>query len=88
MAARADDLEAEARKLAQKAAALRGAVESVRKGNEGEVLVGERLDVLVGAGWRVLHDRRKSVTSPASLDHVVAGPAGVLGSPVASVGAI
>ena len=43
MAARADDLDAEARQLAQKAAALRGAADSVRKGNEGELLlVGER----------------------------------------------
>lgn len=39
--------------------------------------VGGRLDVLDGAGWRVLHDRRKSVTSPANLDHVVVGPPGV-----------
>ena len=44
MAARADDLEEEARQLAQKAAGLRGAADSVRKGNEGEMLVGERLD--------------------------------------------
>jgi len=77
MAARADDLEEEARQLAQKAAALRGAADSVRKGNEGEMLVSERLDVLDGAGWRVSHDRRKSVTSPANLDHVVVGPPGV-----------
>lgn len=77
MAARADDLEEEARQLAQKAAALRGAADSVRKGNEGEMLVGERLDVLDGAGWRVLHDRRKSVTSPANLDHIAVGPPGV-----------
>lgn len=77
MAARADDLEREALQLTQKAAALRGAADCVRKGNEGELLVGERLDVLDGAGWRVLHDRRKSVTSPANLDHVVVGPPGV-----------
>lgn len=77
MAARADDLDAEARRLVDKAAALRGAADSVRKGNEGEMLVGERLDVLTSAGWRVLHDRRKSVRSPANLDHVVVGPSGV-----------
>lgn len=78
MSSRADSLEAEARQLAKKAAALRGAADKVRKGNEGEMAVGERLDVLDGAGWRVLHDRRKSVTSPANLDHVVVGPPGVV----------
>lgn len=77
MAARADDLDAAARLLTDKAAALRGAADNVRKGNEGEMLVGQQLDLLDGAGWRVLHDRRKSVTSPANLDHVVVGPSGV-----------
>ena len=77
MAARADDLDAQARQLASKATALREAADSVRKGNEGEMLVGERLDVLDGAGWRVLHDRRKNATSPSNLDHVVVGPSGI-----------
>lgn len=77
MSARAESLEAEARQLTEKAAALRGAADNVRKGNEGEMVVGERLDVLDGAGWHVLHDRRKSMSSPANIDHVVVGPSGV-----------
>jgi hypothetical protein len=64
----------------QHAAAARAASEAVAlgKGVEGEALIAELLNGLVLHGWRVLHDRRKSSTSPANLDHVVVGPPGVL----------
>ncbi len=47
------------------------------KGNDGEERVAALLDTLDGAGWRVLNDRYKSRTSPANLDHIIAGPGGV-----------
>lgn len=55
----------------------RRVAEAVEKGNAGERLVGGLLDVLDGAGWVVLHDRYRSASSPANLDHVVVGPPGV-----------
>lgn len=77
MSSQADALESQAEQLAAKAAALRGVADKVRLGNEGERQIGSRLDVLHGAGWHVLHDRRKNERSPANLDHVVVGPPGV-----------
>lgn len=78
MTVRAAELEAQAAQLSRQAAALRGVADRVRIGSEGERQVGRLLDVLDGAGWHVLHDRRKHPRSPANLDHVVIGPAGVL----------
>src|SRR5687768_6626707 len=78
MTARADELELRARELAEQAARLRDVTSKVEKGNEGERRIGDRLDILDGAGWHVLHDRRKSSSSRANLDHVVVGPPGVL----------
>lgn len=72
------DLDRQAAELAARAAALRGAAVNVDKGNAGEIEVGRRLDILDGSGCHVLHDRRKDRRSPANLDHVVIGPAGVL----------
>ena len=66
-------LSAERQAEADKYAALADAVE---KGNHGERVVAELLDVLDGAGWCVLHDRYKP-DSTANLDHVVVGPPGV-----------
>jgi len=49
----------------------------IEQGNVGERRVAQLLDVLDGAGWVVLHDRYKSATSPANLDHIAVGPPGV-----------
>lgn len=51
--------------------------QAVEKGNDGEHAVARLLDVLDGAGWRVLNDRYKAPGSPANLDHVAIGPPGV-----------
>ena len=72
-ASRLRALSAERQAEADKYAALAAAVE---KGNHGERVVAELLDVLDGAGWCVLHDRYKP-GSAANLDHVVVGPPGV-----------
>lgn len=72
-ASRLRALSAERQAEADKYAALAAAVE---KGNHGERVVAELLDVLDGAGWCVLHDRYKP-GSTANLDHVVVGPPGV-----------
>ncbi len=72
-ASRLRALSAERQAEADKYAALAAAVE---KGNHGERVVAELLDVLDGAGWCVLHDRYKP-GSKANLDHVVVGPPGV-----------
>lgn len=56
---------------------MRAQAGRIAKGNEGEHAVAALLDVLDGAGWVVLNDRYKSARSPANLDHVVVGPAGV-----------
>jgi len=61
-----------------KADSYRRQAEACEKGNAGEQLVAGLLDTLDGAGWVVLHDRYKSPTSPANLDHVVIGPPGVV----------
>ncbi len=45
-------------------------------GAEGEVALGRRLDAAVGAGIRVMHDRRIPGTK-ANIDHVAVGPPGV-----------
>jgi hypothetical protein len=66
-------LSAERQAEADTYAALASAVE---KGNHGERVVAELLDVLDGAGWCVLHDRYKP-GSTANLDHVVVGPPGL-----------
>jgi hypothetical protein len=69
--ARASRLRAlSAERQAEADAALAAAVE---KGNHGERVVADLLDVLDGAGWCVLHDRYKP-GSPANIDHVVVGP--------------
>lgn len=78
MCSQADALESQAEQLVAKAAALRGVADKVRLGNEGELQIASRLDILHGAGWHVLHDRRKNPRSPANLDHVVVGPPGVI----------
>ena len=78
MSSQAEALDSQARQLAAKAAALRGVADKVRLGNEGELQIASRLDVLDGAGWHVLHDRRKNARSPANLDHVIIGPPGVM----------
>ena len=72
-ASRLRALSAERQAEADKYAALADAVE---KGNHGERVVAELLDVLDGAGWCVLHDRYKP-GSTANLDHVVVGPPGL-----------
>lgn len=78
MVSEADRLEAQAKEMQDRAARLRQVSAGIARGNEGEQRIGARLDVLHGAGWHVLHDRRKSRRSPANLDHVVVGPPGVL----------
>ena len=40
-------------------------------------MIGVLLEELGSQGWRVLHDRRRQPRSPANLDHVLVGPAGV-----------
>jgi hypothetical protein len=72
-ASRLRALAAERQAQADNYAALADAVE---KGNHGERMVADLLDVLDGAGWCVLHDRYKP-GSTANLDHVVVGPPGV-----------
>ena len=72
-ASRLRALAAERQAQADNYAALADAVE---KGNHGERVVAELLDVLDGAGWCVLHDRYKP-GSTANLDHVVVGPPGL-----------
>lgn len=58
--------------------AFRTCLCALTRWTRGEREVGERLDVLHGAGWHVLHDRRKNARSPANLDHVLVGPPGVV----------
>jgi hypothetical protein len=72
-ASRLRALAAERQAQANNYAALADAVD---KGNHGERVVAELLDVLDGAGWCVLHDRYKP-GSTANLDHVVVGPPGL-----------
>ncbi len=72
-ASRLRALSAERQAEADKYAALAAAIE---KGNHGEHVVAELLDVLDGAGWCVLHDRYKPGFA-ANLDHVVVGPPGL-----------
>jgi hypothetical protein len=50
--------------------------DAIEKGNHGERVVAQLLDVVDGAGWYVLHDRYKP-GSTANLDHVVVGPPGL-----------
>lgn len=78
MSGRAEELERQAAELQRKAAFIRTSASHVEKGNDGELRLANRLDVLDGAGWRVLHDRRKSPRSPANLDCIVVGPPGVV----------
>ena len=56
---------------------FRRLAENCEKGVEGEQEVARLLDVLEGAGWRVLHDRCKAAGSPANIDHLAVGPPGV-----------
>lgn len=73
----ADTLEAQARELLQRAEQSRLAAGWIILGNEGEQIIGTLLDELTTSGWVVLHDRRRQPGSPANLDHVLVGPAGV-----------
>ncbi len=70
-------LEAQARELLARAGQARQAVERYSRGYDGEQMIGALLDGLGPHGWRVLHDRRRQPRSPANLDHVLVGPAGV-----------
>ncbi len=54
------------------------AARRIEQGNAGERRVAQLLDIIDGTGWVMLHDRYKSLTSPANLDHVAVGPPGVL----------
>jgi len=73
----AEGLEAQARELLQRAEQARQAAERFSRGKEGEQLIGALLEQLAPQGWKVLHDRRRQPRSPANLDHVLVGPAGV-----------
>ncbi len=73
----ADDLEDQARDLLARADRARARAAAIEKGNDGERAIGELLDQLAHEGWTVLHDRRKSSSSPANLDHIAIGPGGV-----------
>lgn len=74
---RADAARRRAAELRAQADRLDAQADRVGKGNVGERLTAERLDVLDGAGWRVLNDRWKSAGSTANIDHIVVGPPGV-----------
>ncbi|MEO6205514.1 MAG: NERD domain-containing protein [Mycobacteriales bacterium] len=71
-------LRAQQRGLEQEAQRLEAFADQVEKGNAGERLTAARLDILDGAGWRVLNDRKRLPGSVANIDHVVVGPPGVL----------
>jgi len=73
----AEALEAQARELLARAGQARQAAERYSRGHDGEQMIGALLDGLGPQGWRVLHDRRRQPRSPANLDHVLVGPAGV-----------
>ncbi len=70
-------LEAQARELLARAGQARQAAERYSRGHDGEQMIGALLGELGPQGWRVLHDRRRQPRSPANLDHVLIGPAGV-----------
>lgn len=53
------------------------AARRIEQGNAGERRVAQLLDIMDGSAWVMLHDRYKSLTSPANLDHVAVGPPGV-----------
>lgn len=44
--------------------------EKCEKGVHGEREVARLLDVLDGAGWRILHDRYRAAGSPVNIDHI------------------
>lgn len=71
-------LRAQQRELEAQAQRLEAFADAVEKGNIGERLTAGRLDVLDGAGWRVLNDRQRAPGSLANIDHIVVGPPGVL----------
>ena len=56
---------------------FRRMADNCEKGVQGEEEVARLLDVLDGAGWRILHDRYKAAGSPANIDHIAVGPPGV-----------
>jgi hypothetical protein len=62
--------------LAAELSTVRKQLANWEAGVAGEVRVAEILGQLP-AGWRVLHDRRKSPRSPANIDHIAIGPTGV-----------
>lgn len=70
-------MEAQARELLARAGQARQAAERYSRGHVGEQMIGALLEELGAQGWRVLHDRRRQPRSPANLDHVLVGPAGV-----------
>ena len=73
----AEALEAQAQELLARAGQARQAAERYSRGHVGEQMIGTLLEELGSQGWRVLHDRRRQPRSPANLDHVLVGPAGV-----------
>lgn len=73
----AEALEAQAQELLARAGQARQAAERYSRGHIGEQMIGALLEELGSQGWRVLHDRRRQPRSPANLDHVLVGPAGV-----------
>ena len=74
---RAESLEAQAQQLLEQARQARQSATRIARGNQGEQVIGALLEQLNPDGWTVLHDRRKQPGSPANLDHVLIGPAGV-----------
>jgi hypothetical protein len=74
---RAAKAAADASRAAAEAARQASLAEKYEKGDAGERLVAEALDILHGAGWLALHDRWKSSSSPANIDHILVGPPGV-----------
>lgn len=73
----AERLEKQAAELHAQADRLAAKATNWRAGEQGETAVAAELDRLSAYGWRILHDRRKSRTSPANIDHIAIGPAGV-----------
>ncbi len=73
----ADSLESQARELLHRAEHSRQVAGLITLGNDGEQIIGAVLEQLTPDGWVVLHDRRRQPGSPANLDHILVGPAGI-----------
>lgn len=76
--AKAEQAQRQADEAQKQADHYRQMADNCEKGAAGEQEVARLLDVLDGAGWRVLNDRYKSPTSPVNIDHIAVGPPGVL----------